>query len=171
MGKIVLTYDQPSGTNWVRKSRAHCTLCNIYVHHNIRAAGWILSKQIRLPIHCSFNALNIILPACGPHAAEFSRITIKAWLSLRYTGHVAIDYTCPSLAEFAEISLLQLPAGCGVCVCNLGSWQTAGAGNSSSAPNRVSVTAMINCGSEIWRTRFWSLKGALCSLGPHPISH
>jgi hypothetical protein len=23
MGKIVLSYDQPSGTNWVRKSRAH----------------------------------------------------------------------------------------------------------------------------------------------------
>jgi hypothetical protein len=24
MGKIVLTYDQPSRTNWVRKSRVHC---------------------------------------------------------------------------------------------------------------------------------------------------
>jgi hypothetical protein len=32
MGKIVLTYDQPSGTNSVRKSRAHCVyIVYIYV--------------------------------------------------------------------------------------------------------------------------------------------
>jgi hypothetical protein len=31
MGKTVLTYDQPSGTNWVRKSRAHCILRNVII--------------------------------------------------------------------------------------------------------------------------------------------
>jgi hypothetical protein len=29
MGNIALSYDQPSGTNWVRKSRAHCIVFNI----------------------------------------------------------------------------------------------------------------------------------------------
>ena len=42
---------------------------------------------------------------------------IKAWLSLGYRGHVAKDYICPSLAEYPEISRLQLPAAVCVCVC------------------------------------------------------
>jgi hypothetical protein len=70
MGKIVfwpttnLSYDQPSGTNWVRKSRAHCTnLTNIRVRpaQRHRSSAWSFTLHrhaVSSPFRAMFHPLD-----------------------------------------------------------------------------------------------------------------
>jgi hypothetical protein len=107
MGKIiVLTYDQPTGTNWVRKSRAHCiSLAAFYIWHGFWTSGRKLLDATTYIAICRHAAqcVNSVSAGYGSYSKSYGRLIVpEKSQNVRYDMLRALSPLTPQLNTSAQ---------------------------------------------------------------------